>query len=194
MPEIHYKAFLASLKENKDKGAAPVYLIYGEELLYRTALEALVDFLIPESSRSLNYDPIKDTDANIFEAIERINTFSLLSGTKLIALCDSLIFATKQDETKLLEKSKAASDENDLPKAAKIDRKTTFRSITVDGENIEFSDGFTDLHTLVYKDILAGKGFGIETARPSINFVHKIREARKVENKDAYHPLLVGGL
>lgn len=81
-------------------------------------------------------------------------------------------------------------DRNDLPDAAKIDGKTTFRSITVDGENIEFSDGFTDLHTLAYKDILAGKGFGIEAARPSIHLVHKIREARKVENKDAYHSFL----
>lgn len=66
--------------------------------------------------------------------------------------------------------------------------------INIDGENIDFSDGFTELHTLVYKDILAGKGFGIEAARPSINLVHKIREAMQVEKKDACHPLIVGGL
>ena len=40
--------------------------------------------------------------------------------------------------------------------------KTTFRSITVDGEEVEFSDGFTDLHTRVYEEVLAGRGFGID--------------------------------
>jgi len=81
-------------------------------------------------------------------------------------------------------------DRNDLPDAVQNNGRTTFRSITLDGEEIDFSVGFTDLHTLVYQDILAGDGFGIEAARPSINLVNKIREARTVENKDAYHPFL----
>ena len=85
-------------------------------------------------------------------------------------------------------------DKNDLPESVKIDKKTIFRSITVDGEEIEFSGGFTDLHTLVYKDILTVGGFGIEAARPSINLVYEIRGAKKVENKNCYHPLLDGGL
>lgn len=51
----------------------------------------------------------------------------------------------------------------------------TYRSITVDGEEIEFSGGFTDLHTKVYEETLAGNGFGIEDARPSIELVHKLR-------------------
>jgi len=54
-----------------------------------------------------------------------------------------------------------SSDRNDLPKAVKADGKTTFRSITVDKEEIEFSGGFTYLHTLVYQDIMSGGGFGI---------------------------------
>jgi len=82
-------------------------------------------------------------------------------------------------------------DKNDLPESAKIDGKKTFRSITVNGEEIEFSGGFADLHTMVYKDILAGGGFGIESARPSINLVHEIRETKKIENKDCYHPFLL---
>ena len=82
-------------------------------------------------------------------------------------------------------------DKKDLHEAVSADGKTTSRSITVDGEDIEFSGGFTDLHTLVYKDILAGGGFGIEAARPSINLVHEIREAEKVNNKENYHPILV---
>ena len=54
-------------------------------------------------------------------------------------------------------------------------KKTTFRSITVDGEQLEFSDGFTDLHTRVYEEVLAGRGFGIADSRPSIELSHRIR-------------------
>jgi len=54
--------------------------------------------------------------------------------------------------------------------------KTTFRSITVDGREIEFSEGFTDLHTRVYEEMLAGRGFGIEDSRPSIELTHRIRQ------------------
>ena len=49
--------------------------------------------------------------------------------------------------------------------------RTTFRSITVDGAEVEFSDGFADLHTRVYEEVLAGRGFGIDDARPSIELV-----------------------
>ena len=54
--------------------------------------------------------------------------------------------------------------------------KTTFRSITVDGEEFEFSEGFTDLHTRSYEHILNGGGFGLEEARNSINIVSVIRK------------------
>jgi UDP-N-acetyl-2-amino-2-deoxyglucuronate dehydrogenase len=54
--------------------------------------------------------------------------------------------------------------------------KTTFRSITVDGQEIEFSEGFTDLHTRVYEEVLAGRGFGIDEARPSIELTSAIRQ------------------
>jgi len=55
----------------------------------------------------------------------------------------------------------------------------TYRSITVDGEEVEFSGGFRDLHTLVYEEILEGKGFTIEDARPSIELVHELRNAAR---------------
>ena len=83
-----------------------------------------------------------------------------------------------------------SADRNDLPNAVKADGKTTFRSITVDEEEIEFSGGFTDLHTLVYQDIMNGGGFGIEAARPSVNLVHEMRNVEMVENKINYHPFL----
>ncbi|MBG0781417.1 MAG: Gfo/Idh/MocA family oxidoreductase [Bacteroidales bacterium] len=64
---------------------------------------------------------------------------------------------------------------NHLPEIARSKGQTTYRTITVDGEEIEFSGGFTDLHTLSYQHILNGTGFGIEAARKSIQIVHDIR-------------------
>jgi UDP-N-acetyl-2-amino-2-deoxyglucuronate dehydrogenase len=66
-------------------------------------------------------------------------------------------------------------------------RKTTFRSITVDGTEIEFSDGFTDLHTRVYEEILAGNGYGIEEARPSVELAHRLRTSQVSALDDTTH-------
>ncbi|MBK7095869.1 MAG: Gfo/Idh/MocA family oxidoreductase [Saprospiraceae bacterium] len=65
----------------------------------------------------------------------------------------------------------------------------TFRSMKVDGEQIEFSDGFTELHTLSYKDILKGVGFGIDASRQAIEIVHDIRTKPQLGLKGDYHPL-----
>lgn len=67
-------------------------------------------------------------------------------------------------------------DAADLPESV-AGRQPTYRSITVDGEEVEFSGGFRDLHTVVYEETLAGRGFGIADARPSIELVHQIRTA-----------------
>jgi len=81
-------------------------------------------------------------------------------------------------------------DVNDLPFPAQLGGKTTFRSITVDGKEVEFSEGFTGLHTRVYEETLAGRGFGIQDARPSIELVHKIRNAPIYPLDDMIHPFL----
>jgi UDP-N-acetyl-2-amino-2-deoxyglucuronate dehydrogenase len=81
-------------------------------------------------------------------------------------------------------------DKNNLPESAKAGNKTTYRSITVDGKEIEFSEGFTDLHTRVYEETLAGRGFGIADARPSINLTHAIRTAPISPLDQLAHPLL----
>lgn len=65
---------------------------------------------------------------------------------------------------------------NDLPDDVKRAGKRTFRTLTMEGEELEFSDGFTDLHTRSYEEILNGNGFGLKDARPSIELVHEIRE------------------
>jgi UDP-N-acetyl-2-amino-2-deoxyglucuronate dehydrogenase len=78
-----------------------------------------------------------------------------------------------------------------LKQTVKEEGKTTFRSITVNEEEIEFSGGFTDLHTLVYQDILSGGGFGIEDARSSIDLVYDIRNAELTHPDNGHrHPFL----
>ena len=81
-------------------------------------------------------------------------------------------------------------DFNDLPEAIKEKGQRTYRSITVEGEEIEFSEGFTELHTQTYKEILAGRGFGIEEARQSVEIVYTIRNSKPVGLKGNYHPIL----
>jgi len=66
-------------------------------------------------------------------------------------------------------------DASDLPAEIKQIQKRTYRKITIEGEELEFSDGFTDLHTQSYEAILDGKGFGIEDARTSIEIVSNLR-------------------
>ena len=118
MPEINYRELNNYLKDRKAGDFAPVYLIYGQEMLYKNSLEALVRALIPEGQRSLGYEPVEGTNENIKHAVERSNTYSLLSGTKVVAICDSKIFYSKQDQNRLLEKAKQAYDADDIKKAA----------------------------------------------------------------------------
>lgn len=80
-------------------------------------------------------------------------------------------------------------DRDDLPASAVSDSKSTFRSIMVDGEDVEFSGGFTDLHTRTYEEILAGNGFGLLEARQSIQTAYDIRNARPIGAVGEYHPL-----
>jgi UDP-N-acetyl-2-amino-2-deoxyglucuronate dehydrogenase len=82
-------------------------------------------------------------------------------------------------------------DRTDLPKSATDQGKPTHRSITMGDEEIEFSGGFTDLHTMVYQDILSGGGYGLDAARPSIELVYALRQAAPVTAGDGRgHPFL----
>jgi UDP-N-acetyl-2-amino-2-deoxyglucuronate dehydrogenase len=81
-------------------------------------------------------------------------------------------------------------DSNDLPDTTKESGKRTFRSIIVDGEELEFSEGFADLHTITYREILAGNGYGLQDALQSIETVYQIRNATISPLTDEYHPLI----
>jgi len=75
-----------------------------------------------------------------------------------------------------------------LPKYQQSRNQRTYRAITVNDEAIEFSDGFTDLHTLSYRQILSGSGYGLEDVRPAIKVVHDIRCAIPQSLQDDHHP------
>lgn len=81
-------------------------------------------------------------------------------------------------------------DYQDNPSAVKEKGMRTYRSLTVENEEIEFSDGFTDLHTESYRQLLAGNGFGMKETRSSVEIAHHIRNSTPIGIKGDYHPLL----
>jgi len=112
--------------------------------------------------------------------------------------------AVKESKLHLSENNKAAGftqlenarvrwflslDENDLPQKIKDKKQRTYRSITMEGKEIEFSEGFTDLHTLSYKSILENKGFGLADARTSVETVFNIRNAPVIPLQGDYHQM-----
>jgi UDP-N-acetyl-2-amino-2-deoxyglucuronate dehydrogenase len=82
-------------------------------------------------------------------------------------------------------------DADDLPDEVREKGQRTFRSIKLDGQEIEFSEGFTDLHTRVYEDILAGGGFGLEENRVAIQTVSEIRQKPLAGLVGDFHPMLI---
>jgi UDP-N-acetyl-2-amino-2-deoxyglucuronate dehydrogenase len=81
-------------------------------------------------------------------------------------------------------------DREDLPVKPEKGMHPTYRSIMLDGEEIEFSQGFTDLHTSSYQEILKGNGFTIEDSKPSIELAYKIRNSEPIGLQGDYHPIL----
>jgi UDP-N-acetyl-2-amino-2-deoxyglucuronate dehydrogenase len=81
-------------------------------------------------------------------------------------------------------------DIEDVPRALRESGQRTYRSITVDGEEIEFSGGFTDLHDRSYAEILAGRGFGLEECRTAIETVAAIRTSKPVPYEGDIHPFV----
>lgn len=79
-------------------------------------------------------------------------------------------------------------NEDVLPEDIKAKGQRTYRSITIEGEELEFSGGFTDLHNRVYESIIEGNGYRLEDARQAIEIVHEIRHAKPVGLVGEYHP------
>lgn len=81
-------------------------------------------------------------------------------------------------------------DVNDVPEAERANGKRTFRAVLADGEDIEFSDGFTELHTRIYQEVLAGRGFAVEENRVAIETVAHIRTAPIARLGALTHPFV----
>jgi DNA polymerase-3 subunit delta len=123
MPEITYKDFEKHLKKvpEEPEGTLPqVYLFHGEELLYKKAFASFVEKMIPPEDRSVNCEPVDGAPENIRDAVNRANTYSMLSGNKVIAVQETRIFYGKKEQGKLLEKAEAAIKKEDRKKASKF--------------------------------------------------------------------------
>ncbi|MHC2070799.1 Gfo/Idh/MocA family oxidoreductase [Bremerella sp. T1] len=81
-------------------------------------------------------------------------------------------------------------DQRDLPAGHVEAGKYAYRSITVDGNEIDLSSGFTDLHTRVYQGVLDGEGYGLDDARPGIELVHSIRHQKVSKPDEVVHPIV----
>ncbi len=81
-------------------------------------------------------------------------------------------------------------DYRDIPPKVRESGQRTYRSLTIEGKEVEFSQGFTDLHTESYRKILAGEGFGIDEVREAIRIVYEIRNSKPLGATGDYHPLL----
>lgn len=117
------------------------------------------------------------------------------------ALKESRVHLSSQDSVVgYLELEKArvryflSINADNLPSNAKLGEKCTYRSIKIGGEEFEFSDGFTELHTESYRHILNGEGFGLEDVKSCIRIVHEIRNAVPLGLKGDYHPLALNCL
>lgn len=125
-----------------------------------------------------------------------IHFFDMLSWIFGDAKSSKVHVSAENKASGLLELQKArvkwflSLDKEDLPKKIRQKDQTTYRSISIDGKAIEFSQGFTDLHTVSYQEILNGGGFGIGEAVNSIEIVHMIRNQHPIGKKGEHHPLL----
>jgi len=137
--------------------------------------------------------------------IEKSGGIATNIGIHFFDLLTWLFGEVKENTVHLLKPEKAAGmlhlknarvrwflslDYQDNPQAVKEKGMRTFRALTVENEEIEFSDGFNDLHTESYRQLLAGNGFGMKEARSSVEIVHQIRNSTPIGIKGDYHPLL----
>jgi DNA polymerase-3 subunit delta len=119
MTKFHYKAFKPYIDTLEKSQIAPVYLLYGEEYLYKSSANALLKKILPGSEREAQCLAISGENENIPKTIEQINTYSLLSDVKVVLLTEAKLFYAKKNRKSFMKMAKAAYDQDDLEKAAK---------------------------------------------------------------------------
>ena len=120
MPVINHRELTGNLKALASGDTPGTFLIHGEELLVKTALETLLAVLLPGQSRNLNYEPVDGREASVSTAVEKVNTYAMMAAPKVVALLDAQVFYAKQDTTAVLERARAAFMGNEARKAAHL--------------------------------------------------------------------------
>lgn len=128
MVELNYKtidAYLNGLKKDRARKDAPrdsrpaqVYLIYGEEVLCKAAFKKLLNTLVPADRHRFSYEPVDDATGGVYEAIEKLNTFSLLSGPKVVGLLEPRLFDSGPDAGRILRSARQAHAARNMSRAA----------------------------------------------------------------------------
>ena len=128
MPVIVYRELEKTLDRSAADSGGPgaslspvdaaFVLIHGEEMLVKSALKLLIDCLIPDDTRSISYEPVDAAAGELHEAVEKVCTYPLLGGRKVVALLDAPLFASRKIPAALLRKSREAVEANRLQRAA----------------------------------------------------------------------------
>ena len=123
MPEIPHseiKSYLSGLKTvSGSRPLPPVILVFGDELLYKSLLQSLLDVIIHPDRPAFGYEPVDGIPENVYSVIEKINTYSFFSGPKVVGFLDTRIFYAKKNAAEILEKARDAHNEKDLKTAAR---------------------------------------------------------------------------
>ena len=104
MTEIRYHDLAGHLQKESRGGKPswpPVYLLFGEEVLYKKALDKILTAILGAGSREVNCEMLEGLNENVPAALEHINTYSLLSDCKIVALTDARVFHSRQNKDKL---------------------------------------------------------------------------------------------
>jgi DNA polymerase III subunit delta len=122
MPEVTYQelsAYIRQLEAPAKKAPAAVLLIHGEDVFVRMAFDDILRCILPDGRDSLNYEPMDGATAATGDVVASLNTYSLLSGAKVVALRDARLFHTRENAGTLLDGARKALTEGDLPRAAR---------------------------------------------------------------------------
>jgi len=120
MPEVSYDALSEVVNDIRDGKTSPVYLLYGDEFLFKSAFKAMLDALVPApKAQSSNCERLDGNSASIHEIIEHMQTFSLFPGPKVVVVFGANVFHSKTGSDELLLRSKEAFEKGDMNRAAR---------------------------------------------------------------------------
>lgn len=153
MPEIRLETLTGLLAEAKRGAAAPVYLLYGDEFLYKSAFKTLLEAIVAPRQQSLNYEALDGATADVHEVVARLNTFPLLPGAKVICVHDTQIFHSQITIDDLVHESIGAFEKQDVERSARC----FVRALSVAGLSLnDVCHGDSDQGL----DLLLGKSAG----------------------------------